>query len=168
MKQKIAWVVDSEYIRPLEERLNEAGFEIERYEHIIPALRAFDETRYDAILLNPMVAPGLIRSKEIRGGYEPGPYDNDPRIEAIAKEYRGQNRNPDYWKFAMYAIEVAHGPTSPNARTPILVVGVNHEKGDFLFPNAEETCKAAGAIDYYNIGRDERYNAVIRDILNRK
>ena len=100
-------------------------------------------------------------------GYEPGPYDNDPRIKAIMKEYRGEERrrNPDYWKFAMYAIEVAHGPTSPNARTPILVVGMNHEKRDFLFPKAEETCRAADAIDYYNIGKDARYEAVIRDIL---
>ena len=56
MRQKIAWITGySGYIEPLEERLREERFTVERFECLIPALRAFDITRYDAILLDPML-----------------------------------------------------------------------------------------------------------------
>ena len=156
---RIAWMVDSEYIRALEDRLEHYGHTIERFRQIIPTLRAFDTTRYDAIMLNTVVAPGVINFD-----YEKGLYDNDPRIKEIMGEYRGKNKNPDYWKLAMYAIEVAHKPSSPNARTPIFVVGQHDESRDALFPNAQETCRTARAIDYYNVSREERYDALVRDI----
>ena len=142
------------------------GIEIERFRHLIPALRAFDTKRYDVIILNPVVAPGLVAEQQNKGMvYAPGQYDNDPRIKEIMEEYQGRNKNPDYWKLAMYTIEVAKRSTSPNARTPILVVGFYNEEGDALFPNAEQTARAAGAIDYYNLGRRERYEQMIKDII---
>ena len=162
-------MVDTQYDPTLENRLRRIGCQVDRFEHLIPALRAFDTRIYDAIILNTVVAPGLIRNQdhETIGYYVPGSYDNDQRIKEIMEEYKiggERTRSPDYWKLAMYAIEVAHRPRSPNARTPIFVAGNHEEEGDLSFPNAKETSRTAGAIDYYDLDNDERFEAVIRDI----
>jgi hypothetical protein len=165
--KNIAWVVDGECIRTLEESLREYGCTVEKFRNTIPALRAFDERRYDGIILNTRVGPGVIKDekKGITMGYEKGPYDNDPRIEQIMKEYKHREGigNTDYWKLAIYVIEVAHRVGSPNERTPIFVAGTHDDGEDPLFPDAKETCKRAGA-EYYNLISDQRYAALIRDI----
>ncbi len=159
---RIAWMNDSKDNFCLDETLEEFGYSIEIFRTVTQALRAFDTTRYDTIILNTRVPPGMIGFD-----HEEGTYDNDPRINEIMREHEEKFRgttNPDHWKLTMYAIEVAQRSNSPNRNTPIFMVGVHNEEGDLLFPDVTEVCRKAGTIDYYNFSNEQRYQALIRDI----
>ena len=128
-----------------DERKN-TKYAVRNFYHAIPALRALTTQKYDLIILELTLAPGLPGFS-----HELGDFDHDPEIERIMRT-GGECENPDYWRLGLHVIKKVR-EQGPNQNTPLFVFSVYNPLSDLKFFEGERIdllALNAGANKFYS------------------
>ncbi len=139
-----------------------ASYDVRTFSNAIPALRELTTEKYDLIILELKLAPGLVKDHGL------GEFDNDPRIEEIMAKGSDPS-HPDYWKLGLYVIEKTRSQ-GPNKKTPIFVFSVYNPETDLDFFEGEyidDLALRAGADEFYSftmIRMEDFVNNVVKQL----